>query len=375
MRTFLIILQALAFLAVLAPSAAIAGSPEDLVQEGNRLLEQGKYDEAIEKYEAASVDAPENPEIYFNKGNAYYRKGDFAKAKSLFEKAALKTKILDLEAKAKYNLGNCSFREGERQKDSDLQKALGEFQSSVRFYQEALKLDPKLEDAAHNIEVARLVMKDILDKLKKEQEKQKKEQKKQQEAAEQLKKLIDEQEQEIKENKALQDEKKKQGDTDETKDKTRQLAKDQDATRKKTKDLAEKMKNMAHKQQPNQPQNPIDKAAKHIENSADMQEKAAGDLKKQKLEDAIPNQGKSLEELKKALASMSNPNENQGKGEDQQKQDSANKESQDKKPEDKQAQAVPRNETAQDILNEEKDNKEKRRVRTPGGYRPVDKDW
>ena len=104
------------------------------------------------------------------------------------------TRATELEARCHYNMGNSYFRESERQRDSDLEKSLATLQQSVAAYQKGLELDPKLADAAHNIEVARLTMKKVLDELKKKQEQAAQQKKKQQEAADNLDDLIKQQE-------------------------------------------------------------------------------------------------------------------------------------------------------------------------------------
>lgn len=158
------------------PFESDAASTKDLIQEGNVAYLSGEYDKALAAYEEASVDAPESPFIYFNKGTALYKKGDYSSAIEAFEKAALKSKDLALEAKAKFNLGNCLFREAERQSDSDLNKSLEACQKSIAHYQESLELDPDLTEAAENIEVVRLVMKNILDEINKRKEEAKQQQ-------------------------------------------------------------------------------------------------------------------------------------------------------------------------------------------------------
>ena len=103
---------------------AHAASGADLVAEGNRAYQREDYEKALAAYDRASVEAPEAPQIYFNKGAVYYMQGDYTKAREMFEQAALKAKDLELEAGSQYNLGNCAFRESERQRDSDLKKSL-----------------------------------------------------------------------------------------------------------------------------------------------------------------------------------------------------------------------------------------------------------
>ena len=178
----------------LLASPVLANSPRELVDEANAAYSRQDYEGALSLYEEASVAAPESPHVIFNKGVAYYRQGDYASARDLFAEAALKSAETDLAARSKYNLGNTAFREFERQQDSDLNKALEACQESVSHYQEALRLDPAFTEAAENIEVVRLVMKSLLDKIKEQQEAAQKQQQAQQQAADKLKELIEKQE-------------------------------------------------------------------------------------------------------------------------------------------------------------------------------------
>jgi len=152
------------------PIQAYGESPGKLIKEGNRSYASGNYDDALSSYDEASVEAPEMPRIYFNRGTVFYQKQDYAGAAAAFEQAALKTRDIRLEARSKFNLGVCSFREAERQMDSDLNKALEACRKSVQYFQETLTLDPGFNDAAENIEIVRLKIKDILDKMKNQQE-------------------------------------------------------------------------------------------------------------------------------------------------------------------------------------------------------------
>ena len=152
-----------------AAGAAWAQSPGRLVSKGNKQYERKDFAKAIELYDRASVKAPESAIIAFNKGDAFYKKGDLEKAREQFQQAASKTKSLPFESKAWYNLGNCAFEEGKRQEDSDLQKALESLQESVKHYGTALEKDPGNKPAAENLEIARLKIKDLLDKMQKQQ--------------------------------------------------------------------------------------------------------------------------------------------------------------------------------------------------------------
>jgi tetratricopeptide (TPR) repeat protein len=59
----------------------------DLLNEGIILLKTGDYKKSIEIFEEARRKSPENPEIYYYIGEAYFRNGDTQKAVSNLEKA------------------------------------------------------------------------------------------------------------------------------------------------------------------------------------------------------------------------------------------------------------------------------------------------
>jgi Ca-activated chloride channel family protein len=161
---------ALCVCAAVTAGAAWAESPGRLVSKGNKQYDKKDFAKALELYDRASVKAPESAIVAFNRGDAFYKKGDLEKAREQFQQAASKTKNLPFESKAWYNLGNCAFEEGKRQEDSDLQKALEKLQESVKHYGTSLVKDPGNKLAAENLEIARLKIKDLLDKQEKQQQ-------------------------------------------------------------------------------------------------------------------------------------------------------------------------------------------------------------
>ena len=152
---------------VIAPFHAGAESAGSLVVQGNELYAAGEYDKALEAYEKALTEQPDSGEVFFNKGNVFFQKGEYDKAREAYQAAALHTKDLSLEASAHYNLGNTIFADGQKQLESDPRKALAQWEQSIHHYQEALRIDPQLKEAAQNIEVVRLTMKDLADRIKK----------------------------------------------------------------------------------------------------------------------------------------------------------------------------------------------------------------
>ncbi len=162
------------------PSLARTDSVREMLREGNRLYDANQYTEAVNKYNEALVEQPNAIEPKFNKANSYYRLDDLGEAIDLYQEVAAGSKDMAMVARAKYNLGNCFFERGSKQRDSDLQKALEDMKTSITYWRQVLDIDPENEKAARNIEVARLTIKDILDQLKRQQEQQKNQQNQQQ---------------------------------------------------------------------------------------------------------------------------------------------------------------------------------------------------
>jgi Ca-activated chloride channel homolog len=153
-----------------ATGPASAESGRQAVRQGNELYADGNYADAIKRYDEALVDQPGAIQPKFNKANSYYKLDDLGQAIDLYQQVATESKDMQMVAKAKYNLGDCFFQRGSKQKDSDLQEAVDDMKSSISCWRQVLDIDPKNEKAARNIEVARLTIKDILDQIKKKQD-------------------------------------------------------------------------------------------------------------------------------------------------------------------------------------------------------------
>ena len=180
------------FLLLLAAAAqpVCAESAGQVVNEGNKLYRQGQYKEAINEYDKAATQSPEVVEPRFNKADSYFRLGDLQQAIDLYKAVAAESKDMQLVEKAKYNLGDCFFKQGSKLKDSDLQKALENMQTAIGSWRQVLDINPANEKAAKNIEVARLTIKDIIDQINKQT---RTEQQQQKQTQEDLKQLLEQQ--------------------------------------------------------------------------------------------------------------------------------------------------------------------------------------
>jgi tetratricopeptide (TPR) repeat protein len=157
-------------LVLVISQAAFADSARDSTSQGNKLYMQGNFNEAINTYEQALIDAPDALEPKFNQANSYFRLDDLGKALDLYREVAAESKDMKLVAKSKYNLGNTYFQQGSKQKDSNLQKAIDDMKTAISSWRGVLDIEPENTKAAKNIEVARLTIKDLLDQLNKQQQ-------------------------------------------------------------------------------------------------------------------------------------------------------------------------------------------------------------
>ena len=155
------------------PVSAWARSAYSLNKQGVELYRQGKYKQALEKFIAAQVEDPENAQISYNLGNAYYRLQDYENAALSYRQSALHGKDKRLAAKAYYNLGNALVR---RHK----------LQEAIRAYKKSLELEPKDMDAKKNLEFVQKLLRRQQQQLKQQSSpnRQEQEQKKQQAKAE-----------------------------------------------------------------------------------------------------------------------------------------------------------------------------------------------
>ena len=127
-------------LALVWPLSASAQPGRRAVAEGNQLYDEGRYDEAHERYLEALREAPDSPVAPFNDGNALYRTDELERAMDAYRQAA-ESGDPAVDARAWYNLGNALFRQ------QQLEPALDA-------YKQALRRDPTDADAKHNLELA-----------------------------------------------------------------------------------------------------------------------------------------------------------------------------------------------------------------------------
>jgi Ca-activated chloride channel homolog len=127
-------------------------------EDGNRLYQEGKYDEALKRYQEAQLEDPRSRELHYNVGSVLYKQKSFSEAqKELLHAGVSSEGVLegDLGARASYNLGNALFRQSQ-------------FKEAAEAYKQALRIEPDDVDAKVNLELSLLQM----EQQKQDQEKQ-----------------------------------------------------------------------------------------------------------------------------------------------------------------------------------------------------------
>jgi Ca-activated chloride channel homolog len=357
----------LSLLLSITAGQAYAESAASSVREANKLYKQGQFKQAADGYDRAMTESPEVIEPRFNKADSYYRLDDLQQAIDLYKAVAAESRDMQLVEKAKYNLGDCFFKQGTKQKDSDLQKALENMQTAIGYWRQVLDINPANEKAAKNIEVARLTIKDIIDQINKQKQEQQKQQQQQKQTQDDLKQLLEQQKSLA--NKTQQESQKQNPDYND-------VSKEQSALKDRTEQVKQQM------QQQNDPNNPDPKqqqAEQNLQDAADKQKDAADKLNKSDAADAKQSQNKAAEDIEKALKSLSEKQDQQ-----QQKQQQSNQQQNQQEPnqpqepnqaqQQQEQQAAP-DATAEEILDREQKQKEQRQMMQSPGFQNVDKDW
>jgi Ca-activated chloride channel family protein len=138
------------------------------VREGNERVAAGDAAGALPHYDAAEQAVGARAEIDYDRGVALFRAGKTAEAGDAFRQA-LKRGAGALSSRASQNLGNALAAAGDRE-------------GAMKAFVEALRADPKNEDARFDLEV--LLRKEEEEKRKKEEEQKKKEQQQQRQGQE-----------------------------------------------------------------------------------------------------------------------------------------------------------------------------------------------
>jgi tetratricopeptide (TPR) repeat protein len=140
-------------------------------RQGNAAYQAGDYDLALQRYAEGLLDAPESQMLQYNAGNAHYRKRKYDDAIANYRKAILGDNAA-LAAKAWYNLGNAYFRKGEFALQQGKQEGISDYREALAAYKKSLEIRPENKDAKRNIEVVQARIKELLEQQKQDQNQQ-----------------------------------------------------------------------------------------------------------------------------------------------------------------------------------------------------------
>lgn len=179
-----IALIALALWVVLPGRSALAWEPfrsqSSAVERGNEHLGKGQHKEALEAYDQAARELPDDPGVQLDRGLALLGLGKLAEAREAFRRGGAGTAPKDVRAASLYNLGAAFMQEADQAgKAEDLDGAKKLLEEAVDAFKSSLRAQPNNKDAAWNLELAKRRLVEAQQKQEqktKEQDEQKKQQ-------------------------------------------------------------------------------------------------------------------------------------------------------------------------------------------------------
>ena len=131
------------------------GGWKQSIKAGNEAYRTQDFDAAVNAFESAVSDKPDNPITHHNLGTALYKKGNFRRAAAAFQTSLLKGDIPN-QSDVYYNLGNAQFQ-------------MRDLTGAIESYENSLRLNPHDVDAKHNLALAQQLLKEQQEKNKQQQ--------------------------------------------------------------------------------------------------------------------------------------------------------------------------------------------------------------
>ena len=166
-------LTVLAVAALMASPVAVraAGVPEQAERDGRQAFVEGRFADAAVAFGAAAAARPGVAELLYDGGISAFRAGDPEAAVELLQQAVDGATGPELAAAGHFALGNVAAHAAEQAiaaeggAAADPQAAINGLTAAAQSYRRALDLDPGSADAAHNLEVARLRIRELMEQL------------------------------------------------------------------------------------------------------------------------------------------------------------------------------------------------------------------
>lgn len=153
--------------ALILPHMTIAQSYRSLVNDGNDMYKEKKYDDAEIQYKKSAEKKADRLEGHFNLGNTLYRKGDYKGAMEAYKKAITKVTDQKQASQSLYNIGNSFLDAADKVAKNPAMAQAGDqagnaamegYKQAVEAYKHSLKLNPKDEEARYNLAYAQRKM-------------------------------------------------------------------------------------------------------------------------------------------------------------------------------------------------------------------------
>lgn len=155
--------SAVLIMILLSTMAMAQNNTNSLLQQGNKLYDQKRYDEATANYLQALKKDPNNATGLFNLGSALYQKKQYDSSRKLMAATADAIKDKGGKSAAHYNIGNTYM-------------AQRKWEDAIASYKNTLRNNPQDADAKYNLSYAEEMLKkdknDKKDKQKQDQQKQ-----------------------------------------------------------------------------------------------------------------------------------------------------------------------------------------------------------
>lgn len=145
----------------------IAQSYRSLVNDGNNMYKEKKYNDAEIQYKKSAEKNADRLEGHFNLGNTLYRKGDYKGAMEAYKKAIRKVTDQKQASQSLYNIGNSFLDAADKVAKNPAMAQAGDqagnaamegYKQAVEAYKHSLKLNPKDEEARYNLAYAQRKM-------------------------------------------------------------------------------------------------------------------------------------------------------------------------------------------------------------------------
>ena len=176
-----LLLSVVCWLGAGAAAASAAGRPERAARNGLAAYRAGDFAAALEAFGTAAQLRPRVPELLYDTGVSAYRLGDYDTARGMLRPAINATTRPELAAAGHLALGNIGMREAQQLLQQDPTAAIPALERGIASFERALRVAPDYTAAAHNLELARV----LLDELRQQQQQQQQQQSPQQDSGEQ----------------------------------------------------------------------------------------------------------------------------------------------------------------------------------------------